>query len=258
MSKTREGLPLAAALRVKELHDRSGLSAVGVANQIGVSSSFLTAMIGKDALLERAYRPMPGALAMARLAATYNVSTDYLLGLTDQISPISREYPQELSGMVQRMADDLSFLATRRVVLNGQKPTVNDILAWWRDTGGEVGRGSPMEEQVDVIEIPKHGAQTVKPLRLGAQSLAAQVLMSTDPNKLVRVVDGFDATTRADLVRAYATIDIEDEFRLADMTAKIPGQGGAPDFEQQYWIIRLRGKLLGHETPAVALSFAFE
>lgn len=70
-------------LRMRKARERWGLSQIEAANKLGISSAVLSNY-------ERNKRE-PDVKMLKKIAEIYDISVDYLLGITDELKPIDKE-----------------------------------------------------------------------------------------------------------------------------------------------------------------------
>ncbi|MEL8055946.1 MAG: helix-turn-helix transcriptional regulator [Pseudomonadota bacterium] len=256
--RRRSGLSLLSAQRINDAISNSPYTKKDINERLGLNPSWLANITSANKLKdENAHRPMPGADVMARLAAELGVEANYLLGYAPAPRSIVAEYPAEVAGLIDRFANDLMRAATAKCAGQGTEIGPQDVLKWWRDTGGEVGRGADIEEYFDVVRIPDANDHYVTPIKVGAKSLSAKKIGSSDTNRLLRQVRSWPRSTQRDLVRVYREIralDCGSSFPVTDMTVKMEGD---PE-PYRYWSLRLKASLGGSDSTPVAICFAFE
>lgn len=110
------------AARLRTIRERRGLTGGQVATYVGVSAAHISGM--------ESGRRQPSLELLARLASYFDCSTDYLLGLTDDSTPMRRadlpEHGTELVNLFRQLSElrsaELLDIATALYELE-QSPT---------------------------------------------------------------------------------------------------------------------------------------
>ena len=106
-------------------------------------------------------------------------------------------------------------------------PKFEDVLSWWRDTGGELVNCDHIIEHCDLHQAPSDDSQRTQVRRIGSSSLATKILGEASIDRLHQEMD-----------KAIP----EESRRVSD--AYVSAMGGSPIISCE----SLRGKLTSEET----------
>ena len=106
-------------------------------------------------------------------------------------------------------------------------PKFEDVLSWWRDTGGELVNCDHIIEHCDLHQAPSDDSQRTQVRRIGSNSLATKILGEASIDRLHQEMD-----------KAIP----EESRRVSD--AYISAMGGSPIISCE----SLRGKLTSEDT----------
>ncbi|MEM7523596.1 MAG: helix-turn-helix transcriptional regulator [Pseudomonadota bacterium] len=149
---------------------RRGLTGRGVCERAGLSPNTLSKFLNGGGLHLESYFQIERALGLerGRLAAAAHTS------------------PDALESLVSRAAE-----RGARLALSGG-PSIADFLRWYHSRGGAVRFDSPMADHIDIYEPPTEQGIYVSINRIGPQSLASQVMGTSDPKEVERQLAGND------------------------------------------------------------------
>ena len=220
--------------RIKTVVDLSGRPLSELSLAAGANRAFLSNLFTKE------NAPDPGVTKMAKLAAALGVSLDYLLGPTGSMEIQTPEHASAVERISGRLMNDVLAAAQRRMAAEGYEPTMQDIMSWWRSSGGQLTSCGQIEQHFDLIRVPDPSDEIVEPYVVGAHSLAARQLNSNDPNLLKRLVQTMDERQRRDLVRSYSLASRETgRYDVTDhkVTIALPEVGSG--FQVDYFRLLL-------------------
>ncbi|MEL6411700.1 MAG: hypothetical protein AAFQ38_14985 [Pseudomonadota bacterium] len=227
--------------RISDLVDSSGRSRADLSVSIGRDKSYLSTLLGKE------NPPDPGATTMRNLAAELCVSMDVLMCVDDQISIAVGEHASDFQKLSAKLASEIATSAQRILAARGQRPKIEDMLQWHKETGGVLTGTSRFEDYVDLIEVPEGDANIVHPFRVGPQSLAAETLQKNDPNLLYKVVEDMPVEQRRKIVESYqAAFTRRGSHPIDDLTVTVPYLSKPGGFDVNYFSVRLPVKVPVH------------
>ncbi|MEM8880941.1 MAG: hypothetical protein AAGC82_10120 [Pseudomonadota bacterium] len=244
-----------SARRIHEAIESSGHTRQSLAKWLDVSIATIDRISGRDARTNQdAYRPVPPGDVMAEIAIQTDTDFFYLMDYTDLIHPLVTQYKRQISSLVDLLSKDIMKQATLRCAQQGRKIQLEDVLEWYRVSGGVVGQGHPVEEYVDIVEIPDAGAKIVKPIKVGAQSKAGGIFGSTE--RFWRELQTWPEEKNQEIVghfRRVIGLKYGDDIPLTPMEVLLSGQTEPTHYHR----ICMEAKLLGRNAPSVAISYAF-
>lgn len=193
----------------------------GLAQASGRSLSELSVAIGKDrtflsVLLGGKRNTDPGVSAMMRLADELGVPLDYLLCRDNRFSVLANETADTVERHAVRLMNEVMQETQRRLAYAAQRPTIDDILQWWRANGGMLCSSAALDPYFDLINVPDQSDQVVVPHKVGPESLASIALKSHEPDRLLKLVEQMSSPARQQLVASYyAASTSPDRFEIA-------------------------------------------
>ena len=203
--------------------------------------------------------PVLSSVKLARIASELNVPADFLLCLDDDFQIQAADssgaaYAQHLSA---RLYTDIMRWTRKRMISEGANPTIEDVLSWWRSSGGRLGGGNRIEEHIDTIEVPDPNASVVMPVRVGAFSLAARTFGSNDCGLLARHVESLSSSERLALVKSYSAAHEQiGQYSITDHVANISIPEVGSGFSVEY--LRLLLKVVSADGKDYVASFCVE
>lgn len=250
------GMPVEACVRLDTAIRETRFSKAELERRTQIASGTLSRLTSPAALSDNVRRPQMGAQKFIQLAILLNRDPIWLMGYTDVQSPLVAKYKREFNDLVDRMSTEMMESAAARCAVEGEPIGIQDVLRWWQDTGGEVGRGSEIEECFDVVHMPDANDRYVRPIRVGSKSYASRRLGSNDPERLLGEVLSWPEGERVEIVKRFRQITmIENGASFPTTRMKITVRD-RPEPEE-YWCIRMSAKIAGPNAPEAAITFAF-
>lgn len=154
--------------------------------------------------------PQPSAATVKKLASELSMTIGALMG-EDPIVVLnpSPGYDRALDREASRIYADLINLVHTRMTQNGHRPSVEDVLIWWRSTNGRLSDSGGIGEAFDLIEVPDNETNKVRPHRVGERSMAGTFFEEDRTARLQRVVDNMSQEGQATLAASYREASLE-------------------------------------------------
>lgn len=205
---------------------------------IGKDRTYLPQLLSQKGTQKR--KSEPSVFTMMRLAARLRIPFDHLM-MADCKLTISNSpgYSEEIHRQSARLLNDVTEAAKNMLILNGSRPSIDDIIGWWHSSNGRLDGCGQIEETFDLIHVPRGGAETVTPYRVGSESLAAQKLGTNAPERLGMLVETFDDEARKELVVNYQAAARAKDPLIKIRTANICTRDGAHVERVEYFRLNL-------------------
>lgn len=170
---------------------------------IGKSRAYLSGLFSAAAQ-NPSKMPQPSAQTVLKLSELLGAPVGDLMGEEPsvKVSP-APGYHRELYEQSSRIFGDVLNMVHLMMAAKGVRPGVEDVLSWWRSTGGRLTDSGKLAESFDLIEIPTAEARSVKPHRVGKTSLATQVFGERSTARLKRLVDSLEEESQIALANSY-------------------------------------------------------
>lgn len=247
------GFSIEQAARLNEGIQNSTYTKAEICRAVGIDQSVLTKITGPKALSrENVKRPMMHADTLAKICRLIHVSSDYILGYSDKLGEVQDKYRAEMPGLIDKMYAELWSAVRKKCLISDFRPTVDDVLHWWRDTGGVVGRGDDIEHYMDVVQMPTADTQMIRPVTMGPRSLASRKYNTTDPQYFTKQLESWPQHVHDVIVNGYR--------ELANTGASFTGTAMDVVINNEtvsYCSLRLASHIIGKRDP-VAICFAVE
>ncbi len=180
----------------------AGLNITTISTELK-SRGYLSLLFGR-ARNDPGNMPKPSGEFILALADRLGRPVGDLMGRSAQIR--AHPYPgydQEVHKQTSRVFSDVLNLLHGMAAARGFRPTVEDVVGWWRSTNGRLAECGQIEESFDLVEVPSNDARTVHPHRVGGMSLAAETLGAASVDRLANLVQSMTAESQLDLVASY-------------------------------------------------------
>jgi hypothetical protein len=99
--------------------------------------------------------------------------------------------------------DDALRQVTRNIAYNGAAVGLEDFLDWWHASNGRLEGFDSLSQYVDLFDEPSVDSATIKPVQIGAKSLATICFESQEVSHLGQTIEGFSKETNDSLVTAH-------------------------------------------------------
>ncbi|CUH66844.1 hypothetical protein TG4357_02673 [Thalassovita gelatinovora] len=190
-------------LRWEHLVKQSGRSARAVSTAIGCNPTYLGQQFAKAKNAPQTLSDPSVTVALA-LARELDRSVEDLMGvLPDVEATPANGYRDELHRQSGKVISDLMNTVNRRMEAYSNRPTLEDVIGWWRSTSGKLVGASKIEEAFDLINVPSFESETVIPERVGAMSLAAETLHGPSVDRLTKLVQSLPKSDQSNLASTY-------------------------------------------------------
>lgn len=234
----------------------------------GRTKGDLSRAVGKD----RSYLPKvltpngpePSVLTAIKVANEIGVSLERLmcLGGAMTIDP-DPSYQRALHEQASHVLSDVMRVAHRR--LNAQfesdrslqgRDFLSVLLRWWNEQGGKLLEHEAIQEKFDLIAVPSPTDETVTPVRVGAESIAASALGTNEVDALRQLVLTFTQEDQRELARGYLEASKTMQPRLsAPIKATLPSKVGDEPRVVEYF--RLQLPVTSSDNSMFILSYCF-
>lgn len=91
----------------------------------------------------------------------------------------------------------------RQFGYSGTQITLETFLDWWVSNGGRLEGFDGLAERVDMFEPPDGESKLIKPVKIGAESLATKCFFLEETDHLNQTLKGFTEQANESLVRAH-------------------------------------------------------
>lgn len=186
---------------------------------------------------EKGSKTLPNTANLALFARELGVTPNYLLGFDGDLR-IERSQPalEEIQKQAESLIQDVFRVAARRLQ-GADAPSLNDLICWWRSTGGKLGGPDEISPYTDLIFEPDLNAQTLVAARMGQESLASKTLTKASPARLAHFFDTLEEKVRRGIIFDYHNVHERrdrDGFHLSEHTITVDVQDLGEAFSLEY------------------------
>lgn len=167
--------------RVERVLAMRGLSYERCSRMMGAGGKFLTNA--------RRNHSDIGASKLALLSSVTGVDPRYFMGLTDDLElDIGEENPTVLKARAHRLLSDLIAELGNELRQGGVSASLDEVMDWWSETDGDVGKLAQLRDQVDLYEAPSPTTGNPIANRAGPRSLSAKFLDIQSADDLTKII----------------------------------------------------------------------
>lgn len=179
----------------------AGLRVTNISNQIG-SRSYLPTLFSKAKNTPNQV-PEPSVIVVSKLGKILGLSIDEMMQVKERVSvSTDPSYKQALGTHAQKIVDDLGREISRRQHASLGRPSVEDVLNWWRQNDGRLEACDQIKESFDLIEVPKGDDSKIHAQHVGQMSLAA-LHLGASRDRLTRLLDLLPQGENQSMVVSY-------------------------------------------------------
>lgn len=144
----------------------------------------------------------PGASVFLEICRVLGISADHAGGLMPKISVVSRQ-ETESGRIAAKLMSEVMSVTLHQMSAIGQRPSVDDVVAWWRRESGVLNDFDRLAPICDLYVLPDPGDSATKPAVMVPHSLAAESFIVSSVQELRAIARGLPADFRANLVGSY-------------------------------------------------------
>ena len=220
---------LKARLR-QSIDAHPNLTATSLGLAIGKSRGYIPGLLKGDSL--------PSISVLAEISSCLGHTPNYFLGFDSEMRvEQTSEKSDYLSHQAERVVNQLLTAAMNRLCLEDNSPSIEDVIFWWRQGDGALGNMDAFSDKFDLFYIPDPNDQTLVPHKVGGDSLAANCLHTTSPEKLSHFLDTLDVSGRRELVKSY--YEARHKISLTDHVVTVDMPGIPKAFDLAYFKLML-------------------
>ncbi|WP_133166716.1 hypothetical protein [Tritonibacter scottomollicae] len=205
----------------------------------------------------------PGAFTVMALARELRVPIHELLEEEGAISLSSDScYSEQVNQQASKVLSDVFRVAHNRLQKYGHEATAASnstlplLLQWWHDQRGCLIGHDMLADRFDIIKAPETGDKIVTPAKVGARSLAAQMLGTDSADALLQLVRTFDRESQERLISSYREVSDSGRPALsAPISARITTPHDAKSIHVEYF--RLQLPVVAPSGDKFVLSYCF-
>lgn len=173
---------------------RSGMTRQQLSEAIGKRPGYISDLFR--------HRRDPGASVFIDVCRVLGLSADEAAGLLPKLSMVPRA-DKESDRIAAKLMSEVFSVSLRQMAATGGRPSVDDVVAWWRRENGLLNDFDHLRPIVDLYEIPDAADLATKPAAMGQGSLAAGSFVITDLDELRSIARNLPADFRSRLVGSY-------------------------------------------------------
>ncbi len=177
----------------KELQ-KSGKTKQELSEAIGKKPGYISDLIRN--------RRDPGASVFLEICRELGISADHTGGLMPKLSMIPRAN-SESDRIAAKLMSEVMAVTLHQMSAIGQRPSVDDIVAWWRREAGVLNDFDHIAPICDLYELPDSSDAATKPVHMGPRSLAAESFIVSSVDELRSIARGLPPDFRQNLVGTY-------------------------------------------------------
>lgn len=189
-------------LHWEQLIGGSGRSVRDVSRSIGLNPTYLGQQISKA----RNGLPTstPSVTAVMALAAEFHCSVEEIMDATTVIDALPMAHaPTELESQGAKVIGQMMRAVNRRMAIGRYKPSVEDILTWWRANDGKLIGTDQIQDACALVEVPTKDCNTITPHSIGRKSLASEVMGGHSIERLTSVIRDMPVGDQKKLAQYY-------------------------------------------------------
>ncbi len=119
-----------------------------------------------------------------------------------KMSMVSR-IGSESDRIAAKLMSEVMAVTLHQMAAVGRRPSVDDIVSWWRREDGKLNDFDHLSPMCDLYEVPKPTDTSTNPAVMGPQSLAAESFAVNDVEQLRNIARSLPADFRSNLVGSY-------------------------------------------------------
>ena len=174
---------------------KSGLTKQELSEAIGTKPGYISDLFRN--------RRDPGASVFLEICRVLGISADHAGGLMPKISMVSRE-GSESDRIAAQLMSEVMAITLHQMSAVGRRPSVDDIITWWRRESGILNDFDHIAPIVDLYELPDPTDTATRPAKVGQQSLAAESFSVSSVEQLRSIVRSMPEDFRSNLVGSYS------------------------------------------------------
>lgn len=144
---------------------------------------------------------LPSLAAPVRVADALGVSVDVLLrDRNDHLQHQFEALPvQEVDRQAARLLSAVFKATERSLDRMGDRPTLDSIISWWKETDGDLSRSDQIAPHFDLVSAAEALTSIPRIHHVGALGLSATTLGSTESTRLERFLETLSTSDLAEL-----------------------------------------------------------
>lgn len=183
--------------KIQSLIDIQGRRVTELSLAIGKSRGYLSGFLNRTGAED------PSFGTMSHLARELGVSLAYF---DEDEADFETTSARDIDRQASRMLTDVFRAARAKMLAQGSRPSMDDIVAWWQESRGKLENCDTLLPYVDLVSASAthHGAPEVA--HVGALGLSAEALKSQDSSKLQSFIEKLNDADMAELKTTIATV----------------------------------------------------
>lgn len=173
--------------------------------QSGMTKQELSVAIGKKpGYISDLFRNRrdPGASVFLEICKVLGISADHAGGLMPKMSMLPRK-DSDSDRIAANLMSEVMAVTLHQMAAIGQRPSVDDVVSWWRREDGALNDFDMLAPICDLYEVPDPSDVATKPAQMGPRSLAAESFVVDSVEQLRVVAQKLPEDFRANLVGSY-------------------------------------------------------
>jgi transcriptional regulator with XRE-family HTH domain len=139
----------------------------------------------------------------------------------------------EIAEHSRRILEDVLSTAFIGIGPNGQRPTIDEMIKWWESTGGRLENLEQVKPLVGIFSVSSADGLEVRAEEVGNQTLVAQSLLTTDPDKIADYFNSLDSQTLEKILLTYVDAYHQGTYKLERRRVPVD----VPQRPEKFWLI---------------------
>ena len=180
---------------IQQAQAQSGMTKQELSEAIGKKPGYISDLFRN--------RRDPGASVFLEICRVLSISADHAGGLMPKMSMVSRG-GSDSDRIAAQLMSEVMAISLHQMAAIGKRPSVDDIVSWWRREAGVLSDFDHIAPMCDLYEVPAASDSATVPAKIGANSLAAESFSVSTVEELRSIIRKLPIDFRSNLVGSYS------------------------------------------------------